>query len=118
METLTINLFYPLLFTVIVVLIITIGIVLVKYKDGSLFQNIFYKSSDNAKEITIDTTDKLSKAHTEIVEVKWDKAHEKEMHAIEKDIKDLNNKFETTLREINHKMDILLERVVALEQNR
>lgn len=107
METLTINLFYPLLFTVIVVLIVTVGCVLVKCKDNNLFGNIFNKSSDNTKEITLNTTDKLSKAHTEIVEVKWDEAHEKEMHRLE-----------VQIREIIEKLDMLIKRVSILEQDR
>lgn len=110
-DSVQIHLFYPLLFTVIIVLIITIGIVLVKYKDGSLFQNIFYKSSDNAKEITIDATDKLSKAHTEIVEVKWDKAHEQEMHSLEMTVKEVLKKVNILM----DRYDVILERIEKIE---
>ena len=61
------NTFYLIIFGFLSLVAIVIGLVIVKRKDNNLFGNIFNKSSDNAKEITIDTTDKFSKAHTEVI---------------------------------------------------
>ena len=104
-EFIHINLFYPALFLTITVITGLIIFYLFKNKDNILFDNIFAKSSDNAKEITLDVNDKFSKAHTEVVKIKWDKVHEEEIHRMEEMIK-----------EINDKVDMLIQRVIELEK--
>ena len=104
-EITTINLFYPMLFIVIIILIVTIGIIIRGKNSDNKDTFIFAKSSDNAKEITLDVNDKFSKAHTEVVKIKWDKVHEEEIHRMEEMIK-----------EINDKVDMLIQRVIELEK--
>lgn len=116
METLTINLFYPLLFSLIAIIVITIGIVCIKHKDNNLFGNIFNKSSDNAKEITIDTTDKFSKAHSELITC-LPKHYEEELHYLEESVKDVQTRMIETTEDINNKLNMILEKVVELEKN-
>ena len=82
------NLFYPFLFLTIIVLIATIGLVITKTKDNGLFNNIFNKHTDEH----IDTTDKLSKAHTEVVEAKFTPAHETQMQEISAMLTDITNR--------------------------
>ena len=94
MEDIVINLFYPCVFLTIIVLIVTVGIVIVKCKDSALFQNIFCKSSD-----------KMEKMHEDIVKSTFTTEHEKELHRLE-----------IGIREINQKIDILVERVIKLER--
>lgn len=104
------NLFYPFLFLTIIVLIATIGLVITKTKDNGLFNNIFNKHTDEH----IDTTDKLSKAHTEVVEAKFTPAHEKELDYIEKKI----DKIEKDIIEINDKLDAFIQKVIELEKRK
>lgn len=102
----TIKLFYPMFFATIAIiavcLIFTVKSILEKYKEIDS-KNFLYKTHTNEH---IDTTDKFSKAHTEIVTVKWDEAHEKEMH-----------RMEIMIKEINNKVDMLVDRVIKLELN-
>ena len=116
METLTINLFYPLLFLLLLAIVITVGIVCIKHKDNNLFGNIFNKSSDNAKEITIDTTDKFSKAHTEVITC-LPKHYEEELHYLEESVKDVQTRIIETTEDINNKLNIIIAKVAELEQN-
>ena len=109
-EYVTLRLFYPMLFATIIVLGIIVGLVITKTKDNGLFNNIFNKHTDEH----IDTTDKLSKAHTEVVEAKWDNAHEKELDYIEKKI----DKIEKDIIEINDKLDAFIQKVIELEKRK
>lgn len=109
-EYVTLRLFYPMLFTTIIVLGIIVGLVITKTKDNGLFNNIFNKHTDEH----IDTTDKLSKAHTEVVEAKWDNAHEKEMH----DIEDKLRNIEKQMQEISAMLTDITNRVIALEKKK
>lgn len=106
-DTVQIHMFYPLLFLTTMVFFVVIMIILIKIKDNRLFINVFNKSNDNAKEVTLDVNDKFSKAHTEVVSIKWDEAHEREMHAINDKVKTI----EESLNEINEKLDILIKKV-------
>lgn len=96
-----INLFYPLLFLLMIITVVTIGIVLIKNKDNNLFGNIFNRHVDEH----IDTTEKFSQAHTEIVKAEFTVAHEKELHHIQE-----------MVEEINDKLDDIIERVIELEK--
>jgi DNA-binding transcriptional regulator GbsR (MarR family) len=109
-QTIQIHLFYPLLFFTLVFLGTLITIVIVKCKDSTLFNNIFNKHTDEH----IDTTDKLSKAHTEVVEAKWDNAHEKEMH----DIEDKLRSIEKQMQEISSMLTDITNRVIELEKRK
>ena len=111
-QTIQIHLFYPLLFFTLVFLGTLITIVIVKCKDSSLFQNIFTKSSDNAKDVTIDTTSKMKDMHDKVVE--FSPAHEKELDYIEKKI----DKIEKDIIEINDKLDIFIQKVIELEKKK
>ena len=105
-----INLFYPLIFIVITILIITIGTVIVKIKDSSLFNNIFDRHVDEH----IDTTGKFSLSHTEIVSG-LPTIYHKEFHNLEKEVKNTNSRIIQLATELNEKMDLLVERVTKLE---
>lgn len=105
-----INLFYPLLFVVIGLFIIMASIVIIKCKDSSLFNNIFNRHVDEH----IDTTDKFSKSHTEIVSGLPIIYHQ-ELHQLETEVKNNNNRIIQLAKELNAKMDILVERVTQLE---
>jgi polyhydroxyalkanoate synthesis regulator phasin len=109
-ETYQIHLFYPCLITILVVLIVTIGIVIIKCKDSSLFNNIFNRHVDEH----IDTTDKFSKSHTEIVSG-LPVVYHQEFHNLEKEVKNTNSRIVQLANEINEKMDLLVERVTKLE---
>lgn len=109
-EITTINLFYPLLFLLFLAIVITIGVVCVKGNDNNLFGNIFNKHADEH----IDTTDKFSKAHTEVI-AHLPETYEKELHVLESDVKDIQERLIQTTEDINHKLDLLIERVAKLE---
>lgn len=108
------NLFYPFLFLTIIVLIATIGLVITKCKDSTLFQNIFAKSSDNAKEVTIDTTNKMKDMHDNVIKVDFTQSHEKELHTIETKVE----RMEKQLQEISDGLTELTKRVIEIEKNK
>lgn len=106
-ESVQIHLFYPLLFLVIITLIITIGVVITKKYNDNTFTNVFYKSNDNAKDVTIHVTDTMKDMHSDVVKTEFTSAHEAEFHYIEK-----------TLQEILDNLTLLTERVIRLEKQK
>lgn len=109
-ETYQIHLFYPLLFVVIGLFIIMASIVIIKFKDSSLFNSIFNRHVDEH----IDTTNKFSLSHTEVVSG-LPIIYHKEFHQLEEDVKDNKFRIIQLAKELNEKMDILVERVTKLE---
>ena len=110
-EVFTAKLFYPMLFTtitiVLVVLIVAIKSTFTKFKDSDLFNNIFNRHVDEH----IDTTDKFSKAHSEVVDG-IPKQYQQELHSIEVTVREEQTKLNKLVQEvsdINEKLDILLE---------
>ena len=104
-DFITLRWFYPMLFLTIsiitIVLICTIKTVLVKFKDKDS-QNFQFKAHIDEH---INTTDKFSKAHTEVIEHTLPPVYEKELHSLEQ-----NNKLVITmLKEITIKLDFLIE---------
>ena len=99
-DTVQIHLFYPLLFLLLISIVITIGIIIAKSSDNGLFSNIFNKHTAEH----IDTTDKFSKAHTEVIE-HLPPVYEKELHALEKN----NKKIMDILEDISDKLNMLIE---------
>ena len=106
-ENVQIHLFYPLLFLSIITLIVTVGVVIAKKYNDNTFTNVFYKSSDNAKDVTIKITDSMQQMHTEVVKTEFTEQHERELHHIEK-----------TLQEISDNLTLLTERVIILEREK
>lgn len=114
---LSLKLFYPMLFLTIIIIAVTItivvGLVKTKGKDNNLFGNIFNKHIDEH----IDTTDKFSKAHTEMVEVVEvvdgiPTQYQHELHSIEETVKKETTRLDKLvddMEEVNQKLDILLE---------
>ena len=103
-----IHLFYPMLFITIVIIVITVCSV-IKSRNGNMtFRDMFCKSSDNAKEVTIDTTSKMADMHRQVV---FTEAHEHELDTLEKDIK----KLQDTVNDLNDKVNELCERILTLE---
>ena len=92
----TINLFYPLMFLAIIVIAVIIGIVIIKIKDSSLFNNIFNRHVDEH----IDTTNKFSLSHTEIVSG-LPIVYHYEIHDLECKIKNIDKKIDELIKEIN-----------------
>lgn len=111
-QTYQIHLFYPMLFLLLLAIVITIGIVCVKNKDNNLFGNIFNKHTDEH----IDTTGKLSKAHTEVLTLP--KEYEQEIHALESDVKEIKDNLLDLTKDINDKLSLLLKRVTKLEKDK
>lgn len=100
-ETITdYNSFWLIIFTFLTIVAVIIGIVLLKGKDTFLFTNIFNKHTAEH----IDTTDKFSKAHTEVIE-HLPPVYEKELHALEKN----NKKIMDILEDISDKLNMLIE---------
>lgn len=101
----TIRLFYPMLFLTIViiavVLIFAIKAILIKFKDDDS-QNFRFKT--HVDEHT-DTTSKMKSMHDNVVKVDFTVSHEKELHLLEQNVK-----------ELNIKVDLLMEKVIAIER--
>ena len=110
-QTIQIHLFYPLLFFTLVFLGTLITIAIVKYKDSNLFQNIFAKSSDNAKEVTIDTTSKMKDMHDNVIQVPYTDKQEKELHNIETRLAKIEEDFQI----LSDKLDEFIAKVIELE---
>ena len=106
-----IHLFYPLLFIFLIVVVVTIGLVIKGNKSDGTFKDIFFKSSDNAKDITIDTTNKMKDMHGKVVDGIPEK-YQHELHSIEITVKEEQtklNKLVQDISDINDKLDILLQ---------
>ena len=118
---LNLKLFYPMLFTTIVILTIAVCST-IKYMNGNTthkgivenIKDIFFKSSDNAKEVTIDTTSKMKSMHDNVIPLKYTSVQEKELHTIEVGLKNLKDNVD----EINAKVDELIKRVIILEEHK
>ena len=113
-EYIHINLFYPLLFIVIITITVTIGLVIAKKSSDKTQTDVFYKSNDNAKDVTIHVTDRLSQAHTEVIALP--ERYEKELDSLEKSVKGCENKLIEITEDINNKLNLLLDRVTKLEE--
>ena len=100
-----IHLFYPLLFIVIIVAIVTFGIVFRGKSSDKKDTQIFVKSSDNAKDVTLKVTNDMKDMHHDIVEHTLPKEYENEIHALE-----------VMVREINDKLDKVIKDVTELKQ--
>lgn len=108
-----IHLFYPLLALVLIVITIAVCSV-IKSRNGNMtFKDMFCKSSDNAKDITLDTTNKMKDMHDNVVHVKFGVEHEKELDYLEKGY----DKLIKDVEELNVKVDMILKRVIKLEKH-
>ena len=106
-DNVEIHLFYPLLFLTILVVLGSITFCFFKAKDT----NIFFKHTDEH----IDTTDKFSKAHTEIIHT-LPTNYEQELHDIEKTLKLTDEKIIKLTEDINNKLNLIIERIQRLEK--
>ena len=106
-----IHLFYPMLFITIVIIVITVCSV-IKSRNGNMtFRDMFCKSSDNAKDVTIDTTSKMAEMHKQVV---FTEAHEHELDTLEKGLKRL----EDNVKELKTKVNELCECIISLENKK
>lgn len=103
----TINLFYPMLFTTIIVLGIIISLVVTKTKDNGLFNNIFNKHTDEH----IDTTSKMKDMHDSVIQVPYTDKQEKELHNIETRLAKIEEDFQI----LSDKLDEFIAKVIELE---
>ena len=113
-ETITsINIFWLVVFGTIVIIstFIIIGTVIIKLKskDNSLFGNIFNNHVDEH----IDTTDKFSKIHTEII-AGLPVEYQHELHSLEVDVQKNND----LINEIKKEINILADKIRLLENNK
>ena len=104
------NSFWLIIFTFLTIVAIIIGIVVIKCKDNGLFKNIFNRHSDEHE----DTTDKMAKMHDNVIHVKFGEEHEKEFDALEKNVRELQKK----VIEIDEKVNLLIERIIKIEQKK
>ncbi len=104
------NTFWLIIFASIVIITVgsIIATVIIKLKNKDT--DIFFKSNDNAKEITLDN----NKTHTQIVSG-LPVIYHQEFHNLEKEVKNTNSRIVQLATELNEKMDILVERVTQLE---
>lgn len=97
-----INIFYPLLFLLLIIVTVTIGFVLRGKTSDKKDTEIFVKSNDNAKEVTLKVTSDMEKMHNDVVNC-LPVEYEKELHFIETTLKSLNERV-TELENINRKL--------------
>lgn len=130
-QTTQIHLFYPVLILLIVILITAICST-IKFINGNQankgvvenIKDIFFKSSDNAKEITLDNNKVHIDATSKFKDVTMEALGrtpvniEQEFHELHTDIKQTNDRFEALAKDINEKLDKILLRVVELEKER
>lgn len=113
-DVLTFHLFYPMLFTTIgvitIVLIFATKSILIKYKDNDS-QNFRFKTH---VEEHIDTTNKMSKMHDNVIKVDFTDKHEKELDFLEKALE----KVQKEVGELNSKVDLLIEKVAKIEASK
>ena len=109
-----IHLFYPMLFIVLTILIVSVSSVIKSRSSNMTFKDMFSKSSDNAKEVTIDTTTKMADMHNKVIPMQYTSVQEKEFHTLECGLKELKENVE----ELKEKVNTLLDRVIAIEQRK
>ena len=112
----TINLFYPMLFTAVIVLFITIGLVIHSKNNNNKDTFIFAKSSDNTKDIVLDN----NKTHTQLVDGIPIQYH-KELHSLEVSVENNRNKMQEIIQivtDMNNKLDLAIERIMELENKK
>lgn len=89
---LDINLFYPLLFLAFIVAIITIGIVIRGKSADKKDTQIFVKSNENAKDVTLNISNNMKDMHNTVVEHTLPLEYETEIHSLEVMISEINNR--------------------------
>ena len=96
------NSFWLIIFASIVIVAVgcIVATVVVKLKNKDT--DIFFKSNDNAKEVTLDN----NKTHLQVID-HLPPVYEKELHSLEKN----NKKILEMLESINQKLDIVIENV-------
>lgn len=99
--------FYLLLFAFLIILAIIAGSVIKHKSSDKKDTAIFYKSNDNAKDVTIHVTDSMKDMHSEVVKAEFTEQHEHELDYIEK-----------TLQKISDDLTLLTTRVINLERER
>ena len=104
------NTFWFIIFISIVIIVISVVIAIVIIKLKNKDTDIFFKSNDNAKEITLDN----NKTHTQIVSG-LPIVYHKEIHDLEKAVRENDNRIVELAKELNEKMDLLLDKVIKLE---
>ena len=123
-DIVSISFFYPMLFgalTIITVVLILSICGVMKSRNGNMtFKDMFTLSSNNAKEITIDTTDKMKNMHTEVIQ-KLPEPYEHELHRLNTDMKSTSERVERLehmTQELNEKVDIFLKKMIELERRK
>ena len=96
-QVVKIHLFYP----IIIIFLLLLGgliyhIILALFaKDSTTkMQFMFEKSTDNQKELQLDATDKIIRLADNVVKLDYTKAEAKEMHEINKKIKNIEERLE------------------------
>lgn len=100
-----VHLFYPLL---IIAGVIALAIIVsaIKYiSNSNIFKDLFFKSSDNAKDVTIHITSKMSEMHKDVIPLQYTNIQEQEFHAIEQHLKLIDKEIEL----LNKKYDFIIE---------
>ena len=106
-DNVQIHLFYPLLFLLLIVVTVTIGIVFRGKLADKKDTQIFVKSNDNAKDVTLNISNNMKEMHNTVVE-----------HALPLEYEQELNSLEVMVHEIKDKLDLLIERVIRLENER
>lgn len=108
--TIDVNLFYPMLFLLILFagygiyhIILTILANKNSQDTTTKFQLMYNKSSDTQKELQLDVTDKLSKIADNVIRLPYTNKEAQETHQINKEIKDIK----LTIEKIKAKISIL-----------
>ena len=95
------NSFWLIIFAFLTIVTVVIGLVLRGKSGDKKDTDIFFKSSDNAKEVTLDN----NKTHVQVIE-HLPPVYEKELHSLEKN----NKRILDLLEDINKKVDMLLQK--------
>lgn len=119
------NSFWLIIFIFLTIVAIIAGIVIRGKSSNKKDTTIFTKSSDNAKEITLDnnkvhmdTTGKMKSMHDNVVKVDFTSSHEHELDEIEQTIDTHTTQLEQlTLKveQIDVKVDELLNQFIELK---
>lgn len=108
-----IHLFYPFL---IIGGIVALAIIVsaIKYMfNSNIFKDLFFKSSDNAKDVTIHITSKMSEMHKDVILLQYTNVQEQEFHAIEQHLKLIDKEIEL----LNKKYDSIIENKIQFKEH-
>ena len=119
METvIDLRLFYPMLFVTIIIITFIVSNTIKQKNNNKKDTEIFIKSSDNAKDVTLKVTSDMHEMHDNVVQC-LPKQYEDELHSLEKMVREIKEQInELTLRVIKIENKNSNEKIISMNKKK